>query len=97
MSSSADAQVAGRVPRHRDAGRTGRSDLGRQGAARRERRVGWRFVLPTLVVLLVLNIFPLVFSLLLSFTRIDTSTGLSIGEVTLDNWRALAADSTNAR
>jgi multiple sugar transport system permease protein len=92
VSSSADAQVAGRVPRHRDSETSGRSDLGRQGAARRERRTGWAFVLPTLIVLLVLNIFPLVFSLILSFTRIDTSTGLTIGEVTLDNWRALASD-----
>ena len=92
MANSADTQVEARAPRTRDAETTGRSDLGRQGAARRERRTGWGVVLPTLIVLLVLNIFPLVFSLLLSFTRIDTSTGLTIGEVTLDNWRALASD-----
>jgi multiple sugar transport system permease protein len=91
VANSADAQVAGRAPRRGETS-TEQSEVGRQGAARRERRTGWGFVLPTLVVLLVLNIFPLVFSLLLSFTRIDTSTGLTIGEVTLDNWRALASD-----
>jgi multiple sugar transport system permease protein len=44
------------------------------------------------MVLLLLNTFPLVYSLLLSFTRVDTSTGLQIGEFTLGNWTSLMHD-----
>lgn len=52
-------------------------------------RAGWWFVLPTLVVLIGLNTFPLIYSILLSFSRVDTSTGLQVGEFTLDNWSSL--------
>jgi multiple sugar transport system permease protein len=92
VANSADAQVAGRVSRRRSTPTTGRTDAGKQEAERRERRTSWGFVLPTIIVLLLLNTFPLIFSLLLSFTRIDTSTGLTIGEFTFDNWQALASD-----
>ena len=93
MANSADTQVAGRIPRDRGATAAGRSDSQRQRADRQERRTAWGFIWPTLLVLVLLNIFPLVFSLVLSFTRIDTSTGLTIGEFTLDNWKALLSDS----
>lgn len=52
-------------------------------------RAGWWFVLPTLVVLIGLNTFPMIYSILLSFSRVDTSTGLEVGEFTLDNWSSL--------
>lgn len=92
MATSAGATSVGGRARRPGARTTGRGDVGRRQAHQRERRTGWGFVIPTLVVLLLLNTFPLVFSLLLSFTRIDTSTGLSLGEFTFDNWQALAAD-----
>ena len=52
-------------------------------------RAGWWFVLPTLLVLIALNTFPLIYSVLLSFSRVDTSTGLQVGEFTLANWSSL--------
>jgi len=64
----------------------------RQKAHKRERTVGWSFVFPALAVLLALNTFPLLYSLALSFTRVDTSTGLKFGEVTLGNWDSLLHD-----
>jgi multiple sugar transport system permease protein len=70
----------------------GTPDADRRRAAKRERTAGWGFVLPTLAVLLLLNTFPLVYSVLLSFTRVDTSTGLEIGEFTLGNWKSLVND-----
>ena len=54
---------------------------------------GWLFTLPTLIVLILLNTFPLIYSILLSFSRVDTSTGLEVGEKTLDNWSSLLQDS----
>ncbi|MGH3414426.1 MAG: carbohydrate ABC transporter permease [Marmoricola sp.] len=70
----------------------GPGDAGRRQAAKRERRAGWAFVLPTLLVLLLLNSFPLVYSLLLSFSHVDTSTGLHVGQLTLANWTSLMHD-----
>jgi multiple sugar transport system permease protein len=94
VSTSAGAQVGrGRTrDRSETSSETGGPGAGRRQAEKRERRVGWGFVVPTLVVLLLLNTFPLVFSVLLSFSRIDTSTGLQFGEITLDNWDALLHD-----
>lgn len=94
MSTSAGAQVGRTRSAERSASRstTGDPGSGRRQAVKRERRVGWGFVIPTLAVLLLLNTFPLVFSVLLSFSRIDTSTGLQFGEITLDNWDALLHD-----
>jgi multiple sugar transport system permease protein len=70
----------------------GRRSAGRLRAEKRERIAGWGFVLPTVVVLLLLNLFPLVYSILLSFSRVDTSTGLEVGHTTLGNWTALFHD-----
>lgn len=60
--------------------------------ARRESRAGWLFVLPAVGVLIVLNTFPLLYSLWLSFSRVNTSTGLEVGSTTLGNWRSLLGD-----
>lgn len=53
---------------------------------------GWAFVLPAVIVLLALNVFPLIYSILLSFTHVNTSTGLSFGHATLINWKILWHD-----
>lgn len=55
---------------------------------------GWGFVLPAILVLLLLNIFPLIYSLALSFSNVSTDNGLQFGSATLDNWRVLLHDST---
>jgi multiple sugar transport system permease protein len=55
---------------------------------------GWGFVLPAVLVLLLLNIFPLIYSLALSFSNVSTDNGLQFGSATLDNWRVLFQDST---
>jgi multiple sugar transport system permease protein len=73
-------------------GGAGQRSAGRLHAEKRERIAGWGFVLPTVVVLLLLNLFPLVYSILLSFSRVDTSTGLEVGHTTLGNWTALFHD-----
>jgi multiple sugar transport system permease protein len=41
------------------------------------RRLGWAFVLPALIVLLAMNVFPLVFNVYLSFTNADLSGAAS--------------------
>lgn len=55
---------------------------------------GWGFVLPAILILLLLNIFPLIYSLALSFSNVSTDNGLTFGGATLDNWRTLMNDST---
>jgi multiple sugar transport system permease protein len=55
---------------------------------------GWGFVLPAILILLLLNIFPLIYSLALSFSNVSTDNGLQFGSATLDNWRVLFADSS---
>ncbi len=94
MTAGAGAEVRDGRPIGRSAAGSTTHDpgAGQRRAERRERTIGWRFVLPCLAVLLALNTFPLVYSLLLSFTRIDTSTGLTFGEFTLDNWSSLLQD-----
>lgn len=64
----------------------------RRRAVRRQRLTGWSFVLPSMAVLILLNTFPLVYSVLLSFSRVDTSTGLEVGRLTLANWTSLMQD-----
>ncbi|WP_391571385.1 carbohydrate ABC transporter permease [Cohnella sp.] len=73
---------------------------GRSGAvrplwtqARREALVGWLFVLPEFLGIVLLGAFPLLFSLYLSFTDWDLVGGLgSIRFVGLDNFQALLED-----
>lgn len=55
---------------------------------------GWVFVLPTILLLLALNIFPLIYSVALSFSNVSTDNGLTFGSATLDNWRTLLQDSS---
>jgi multiple sugar transport system permease protein len=40
----------------------------------------------------LLNIFPLIFSIALSFSNVNQDNGLTFGSATLDNWRALFQD-----
>lgn len=51
-------------------------------------------MIPAVLVLLLLNIFPLIYSLALSFSNVSTDNGLSFGTATLDNWRTLLNDSS---
>jgi multiple sugar transport system permease protein len=55
-------------------------------------RTGWAFVGPTIAILLLLNTFPLLFTLALSLSRVSTDTGLAFSGVSLDNWRILLHD-----
>jgi multiple sugar transport system permease protein len=64
----------------------------RQRAARRSGS-GWPFVVPAILALILLNTFPLIFSVALSFARVDTSTGLAFGAFSLHNWHSLLHDS----
>ena len=43
-------------------------------------------------MLVLLNTFPLLYSVALSFSRVDTSTGLNFGGTTLSNWSDLMHD-----
>ena len=58
------------------------------------RKNGWGFVAPAVLLLLLLNIFPLIFSVVLSFSNVSTDTGLTLTSATLDNWRTLLSDSS---
>ncbi len=58
----------------------------------RARSSGWIFVGPTVILLLLLTIFPLIFSFALSFSNVSQDNGLTFGAVTLANWRQLFAD-----
>lgn len=93
MAAGTEHQVDDRRSTRRGEGGGRQRSAGRLRAEKRERVAGWGFVLPTVVVLLLLNLFPLVYSILLSFSRVDTSTGLEVGHTTLGNWTALFHDS----
>lgn len=58
------------------------------------RESGWPFVLPSILILLALNVFPLVFSVVMSFSNVATENGLSLTAATLSNWSNLLHDST---
>lgn len=60
----------------------------------RLRQSGWPFVLPAVLLLLALNIFPLVFSVVMSFSNVATENGLSLTAATLSNWGNLLHDGT---
>jgi multiple sugar transport system permease protein len=73
----------------------------RRGLARRPRgprrgirsaRTGWAFVGPAVAILLLLNTFPLVFTIALSFSNVSTDTGLRFQGFSTDNWRILLRD-----
>jgi multiple sugar transport system permease protein len=50
---------------------------------------GWPFVIPAILLLLLLNIFPLVFSVVMSFSNVSTDNGLHLESATLANWGQL--------
>lgn len=74
-----EATGAGGVTRHASRG-------GRRAGT------GWGFVLPAVVVLLLLNTFPLIFSIALSLSQVNTQTGLSFQGLTGQNWGTLLHD-----
>jgi multiple sugar transport system permease protein len=55
------------------------------------RRLGWAFVLPALIVLLAMNVFPLVFNVYLSFTNADLS-GAATRAVGVNNYALVFGD-----
>jgi multiple sugar transport system permease protein len=89
---TAGARVHDTGPAPNGEGNAGAPGTSRREAVRRERTVGWGFVLPSVAVLLLLNTFPLVYSLMLSFREVNTTTGLEFGAFTLGNWDALLHD-----
>ena len=54
---------------------------------------GWPFVVPAVILLLALNIFPLVFSIVMSFSNVSTDNGLRLTSATLSQWGQLLHDS----
>lgn len=61
---------------------------------RRENLAGWLFVTPEVIGMLLVSVFPLVFSLFLSFTKWNLVGGLSdIEFIGFDNFKALFSDS----
>ncbi|MGI8825854.1 MAG: carbohydrate ABC transporter permease [Chloroflexota bacterium] len=56
--------------------------------------VGWAFVAPAIILLLLLNIFPLIFSLVMSFSNVSQNNGLTLTSATLDNWHQLLTDAS---
>ncbi len=54
---------------------------------------GWPFVLPAILLLLLLNVFPLIFSVVMSFSNVSTDNGLRLTSATLANWGQLLHDS----
>lgn len=53
---------------------------------------GWPFVLPAVILLLALNVFPLIFSIVMSFSNVSTDNGLKLTSITLSNWSSLLHD-----
>lgn len=55
---------------------------------------GWAFVAPAIILLLFLNVFPLIFSLVMSFSNVSQDNGLSLTAATLENWKLLLSDAS---
>ena len=55
---------------------------------------GWYFIGPAVLILLLLTLFPLIFSLALSFSNVSQDNGLAFGALTLSNWGQLIGDSS---
>ncbi len=64
----------------------------RRGSAPNQQS-GWPFVLPAILVLLALNILPLIFSLIMSFSNVSTQNGLALTALTTGHWTQLFHDS----
>ncbi|MGH3505239.1 MAG: carbohydrate ABC transporter permease [Nocardioidaceae bacterium] len=65
-----------------------------RGLRRRRRRNpgGWGFVTPAVLFLLLLNTFPLIFSVVLSLNNVSLQNGLRFGNFTTRNWTFLLHD-----
>lgn len=66
--------------------------VARRTLAARHRRDGWLMVAPTILVILLLSVFPLIYSLLLSFQRRDLQHPGEDKFVGLGNFRTALAD-----
>ena len=71
-------------------GTKGRVDAGPGSARRRRARVGWGYTAPTLLVVGAVTIFPILFSVVLSFTTVRiTYDGFRVDSFTTANYAAL--------
>src|SRR5437763_14689120 len=55
-------------------------------------RGGWGFLLPAVIVLFALTIFPFIFTVVLSLRNLDLTAGLQVQPGTLANWQQLIGD-----
>ena len=55
-------------------------------------RGGWGFLLPAVIVLFALTIFPFIFTVVLSLSNVDLTAGLQVQPGTLANWQQLIGD-----
>jgi multiple sugar transport system permease protein len=53
---------------------------------------GWPFVVPAVILLLALNIFPLVFSIVMSFSNVSTDNDLRLTSAPVSKWGQLLHD-----
>src|ERR1700722_5324288 len=83
---------------HPDASADRMAAQARRGAAKRvhglsDRSIAWLFVAPTIVLLLAINIFPLIWMIRLSFTSLNLSMSyLPLRFVGLDNYADILSD-----
>ncbi|GAB3213452.1 carbohydrate ABC transporter permease [Marinactinospora thermotolerans] len=78
-----------RSPEGMPAGRGGAPDR-RDAMQRRMARIGWGYTSPSLLVIGLVTLFPIVFSLVLSFARVRiTYDGFAVEALTLGNYVAL--------
>ncbi len=69
-------------------------DVARQVRGLSDRGVGWLFILPTILLLLAINIFPLIWAIRLSFTNYRANRpNADVMNVGLDNYRRILTDS----
>src|SRR5262245_3845733 len=59
-----------------------------------DRAIGWIFIAPTIILLLAINIFPLIWAIRLSFTNYRANRpNAEVHNVGLDNYRRILGDS----
>lgn len=79
------------VPPAAEPPRVGRPDAHRKRLA----RLGWMFSAPALILIAVVTIFPIVFSIVMSFDKVDvTGSGFSFNGATLGNYSLILNNST---
>ena len=57
-----------------------------------DRRIAQLFILPTIILLILMNIFPLVYSLFLSFTNYSVIGNAAPEWVGIQNYQSILAD-----